>query len=91
MHCGAVAVGELGTLKKEIALLGDPMNTAARILEACRETDNRVLASAVLLDRLVSLPRGVSRRRLGGLPMRGKERPLEVDVLESAPRRVSPG
>ena len=31
---GAVAVGELGERKKEIALIGDAMNTAARILEA---------------------------------------------------------
>ena len=30
-HCGPVAVGELGTLKKEIALIGDAMNAAARI------------------------------------------------------------
>jgi adenylate cyclase len=82
VHCGAVAVGELGSLRKEIALIGDTMNTAARILEACRDTDNRVLASAVLLERLDALPRGVTRRRLGDLPMRGKERPLEVDVLE---------
>jgi adenylate cyclase len=85
-------VGELGTLKKEIALIGDSMNTAARILEACRATDNRVLASAGLLDRLAALPAGLTRRRLGELPMRGKERALELYVLEAgaaaAPRRV---
>ena len=82
LHCGPVAVGELGSLRKEIALIGDAMNTAARILEACRDTDNRVLASAVLLDRLAALPPGVTRRRLGEFPVRGKERPLELDVLE---------
>ncbi len=82
LHCGPVAVGELGSLRKEIALIGDAMNTAARILEACRDTDNRVLASAVLLDRLAVLPPGVTRRRLGEFPVRGKERPLELDVLE---------
>ena len=58
------------------------MNTAARILEACRDTDNRVLASAALIERLVTLPPGVTRRRLGELPVRGKERRLELDVLE---------
>ena len=31
LHCGSVVVGELGYLKKEIALIGDFMNTAARI------------------------------------------------------------
>jgi adenylate cyclase len=82
LHCGPVAVGELGYLKKEIALIGDTMNAAARIVEACRETDNRVLASATLIDRLAALPPGVLRLRLGELPMRGKERPLELYVLE---------
>ncbi len=83
LHCGPVAVGELGTLKKEIALIGDAMNTAARIQAACRDTDHRVLASADLLDRLAALPPGVTRRRLGELPMRGKERPMELWALEA--------
>jgi adenylate cyclase len=82
LHCGPVAVGELGYLKKEIALIGDTMNAAARIVEACRETENRVLASAALLDRLAALPPGVTRRRLGELALRGKERPLELCALE---------
>ena len=46
LHCGSVVIGELGYLKKEIALIGDSMNTAARIQEACRATGCRVLASA---------------------------------------------
>jgi|SRR5208337_309888 len=83
LHCGPVAVGELGSLRKEIALIGDTMNTAARIQEACRDTDNRVLASATLLERLVALPPGVMQRRLAELPMRGKARPLELDVLKA--------
>ena len=34
------------------ALNGDSMNTAARIQEACRATGCRVLASAVLIERI---------------------------------------
>ena len=49
-----------------------------------RETDNRVLASAVLLDHLAALPLGVTQRRLGTLEMRGKERALELHVLEAS-------
>jgi adenylate cyclase len=82
LHCGPVAVGELGYLKKEIALIGDAMNTVARIVEACRSANARVLASAVLLDRLAALPPGVASRPLGELPMRGKEQPLELFALE---------
>ena len=84
LHCGPVAVGELGSLRREIALIGDTMNTAARILEACRDTENRVLASAALIERLATLPPGVTRRRLGEFPVRGKERRLELDVLENS-------
>jgi adenylate cyclase len=83
LHGGPVAVGELGSLRREIALIGDTMNTTARILEACRDTGNRVLASAALIQRLATLPAGVTRRRLGELPVRGKERPIELDVLEA--------
>jgi adenylate cyclase len=82
LHCGSVAVGELGYLKKEIALIGDAMNTVARIVEACRSANARVLASAVLLDRLAALPPGVASRPLGELPVRGKGQPLELFVLE---------
>jgi adenylate cyclase len=83
LHLGPVAVGELGYLKKEIALIGDTMNVTARIVETCRETGARVLASAALMERVAALPPGVSRRRLGELPMRGKARPLELFVLEA--------
>ena len=82
MQAGPVAVGELGSLRREIALIGDTMNTTARILEACRDTDNRVLASAALIGRLATLPPGVTRRGLGEFSVRGKERRLELDVLE---------
>ena len=37
LHSGPVVVGEMGTIKKEIALIGDTLNTAARIVDACRD------------------------------------------------------
>ena len=83
LHCGRVAVGEVGSRKKEIALIGDTMNTAQRIQEACRDTNHRVLASAALIDRLAALPLGVTSRPLGELAVRGKERPLGLYVLEA--------
>jgi adenylate cyclase len=82
LHCGPVAVGELGYLKKEIALIGDAMNTVARIVEACRAANARVLASAALIDRLAALPPGVTSGPLGELAMRGKQQALELYVLE---------
>jgi class 3 adenylate cyclase len=60
-----VVIGELGTVKMEIAFLGDTMNTAARLQEACRDTGQRVLASAALVNRLAAFPPGIAKRSIG--------------------------
>jgi adenylate cyclase len=80
LHCGAVVVGEMGSVKKEIALLGDTLNTAARLVDACRESGEQVIASADLLDRLV-LPQGVAARPLGLVRLRGKEQAIGLCAL----------
>ena len=86
LHAGPVVVGELGYFKKEIALIGDTMNTAARIEEACREGDHRVLASGALLAQLAGLPPGVASLAIGPLKLRGKERSVDVFAMEKRPR-----
>jgi adenylate cyclase len=89
LHCGPVVIGELGVTKMEIALLGDTMNTAARILQACRETGHRVLASAVLVDRLSALVPGVSKRLISPLRLRGKESEVALYALVAPPHLQS--
>lgn len=81
LHCGPVVVGEMGVIKKEIAFLGDTMNTAERIQAACRETGYRVLASVALVDRL-QLPPGIVVRSLGAFRLRGKESDIALCALE---------
>ena len=71
LHCGPVVTGEMGSIKTEIVLLGDTVNTAARIQDLCRPTGDRILASADLIDRL-ELPPGIVKRSLGDLRLRGK-------------------
>ena len=83
LHCGPVVVGELGFIKKEIALIGDAMNTTQRIQGACREANCRVLVSSALLDRLVALPVGVKARALGPMTMCGKEQSVALYALEA--------
>src|SRR5271166_5207735 len=82
LHGGAVIVGEIGTYKKEIALIGDAMNTTARILDACRDSGRVVLASAALLERLAELPAAVTVEPLAAIALRGKSAPLKVCALE---------
>jgi adenylate cyclase len=83
LHCGPVVVGEMGSVKKEIALSGDTLNTAARLVDACRDSGESVIASADLLDRLV-LPAGVAARSLGPIRLRGKEQAVGLCALAPA-------
>src|ERR1700729_2159295 len=86
LHCGEVVTGEMGSVKREIVFLGDTVNTAARIQDLCRETGDRVLASADLIDRL-ELPRGIAKRSLGDLRLRGKGADLALYALtKTSPR-----
>jgi adenylate cyclase len=81
LHCGPVVTGEMGSVKREIVFLGDTVNTAARIQEFCRQTGDRVLASATLVD-LLELPSGITKRPLGDLRLRGKESDVVLYALE---------
>jgi adenylate cyclase len=72
LHCGPVVVGEMGTVKKEIALIGDTMNTAARIVDACRASGETVIASTALLQQM-ALPPGIAARALEPILLRGKK------------------
>jgi adenylate cyclase len=89
LHCGPVVVGELGTVKMEIALLGDTMNTTARLQQACRDTGHRVLASAALMNQISPLPRGVAKHSINPLRLRGKDNEIEVCALVAETARLS--
>jgi class 3 adenylate cyclase len=80
-----MVTGEMGSLKKEIDFLGDTVNTAARIQDLCRETGDRVIASADLIDHL-ELPRGIAKRSLGDLRLCGKGANLALYALTKTPQ-----
>jgi len=84
LHCGPLVTGEMGSVKTEIVFLGDTVNTAARIQDFCRQTGDRILASADLIDRL-DLPAGVAKRSLGDLRLRGKGADLALYALTREP------
>jgi adenylate cyclase len=91
IHAGPVVIGELGSAKKEIALIGDAMNTAARILEAARETGAAVLISAPYFERMRERPRDVLARRLEPVALRGKSAPLPLVSLVDERQRLVGG
>lgn len=80
IHCGPVAAGEIGAWKKEISLLGDTMNTTARIEGAARETGSDIVVSDAV-QRQLPLD---WQSRLVGLPeftAQGKQKALKLWAL----------
>jgi adenylate cyclase len=78
--------GEIGGFKREIALVGDAMNTAARLEQACRTTGHAFLASKPLLDRTL-MPGGIVATSIGSHLLRGKAERLVLFALERDPQR----
>jgi adenylate cyclase len=85
IHWGPLVAGEIGGFKREIALLGDAMNTAARIEQACRTTGHALLVSKPLLERAL-MPAGIVVTSIGGHQLRGKSERLELFALERETR-----
>jgi adenylate cyclase len=72
VHGGRVVVGEMGDHKREIAFLGDVVNTTARIQGATKEHGEDLLVSSTIMDR-IELPAGFEAREIGSIQLRGKE------------------
>jgi adenylate cyclase len=84
LHAGPLVVGEMGDVKREIVLLGDTMNTTARIESACRKTGYDYIASAPAMPELTALPAGVHAEKLGPVELRGKLQVVELFGLKRA-------
>lgn len=69
VHQGYVMAGEIGVVKREIAYLGDVLNTAARIQSKCNEFGVNVLFSVELIQRLTLT--GLTLKELGDIELRG--------------------
>jgi adenylate cyclase len=78
VHAGEVTVGEIGVVKKDIAMSGDTMNTAARIRASCADLDHKYIASKDLLDRI---DLSWSVESLGFVDLKGKTDNIELFVL----------
>jgi adenylate cyclase len=81
LHAGPLVVGEMGDVKREIVLLGDTMNTTARIEGVCRTIGHDYIASAPAMPERSALPPGVYAQSLGPLELRGKENVIELFAL----------
>ena len=81
LHAGRVVAGEMGDSKLEIVLLGDTVNTTARIEQASRELARTFLVSAEALA-LINLPNGVESERMPPAALKGKSRQVQLYALD---------
>ena len=83
LHMGQVVVGEVGSIKKEIAYIGDVLNTTARIESFCSEADEPFVVSKNIIDILL-LPNHFLLKSLGKPKLRGKENEIELYAIRKA-------
>lgn len=79
---GSVTVTEVGDIKREIAFHGDALNTAARLLELCREYDAAVLVSGRIHGQIAQNP-ALTTQPQGEITLRGKTEPVAVYGVEA--------
>jgi len=72
----------LGSTKKEIALIGNSINTTSRILGIAKELDKELLTSEILGKQSLEKDNHVTVFKLGEKVIRGKEEKLMLYSLE---------
>ena len=77
LHAGSVVAGEMGEVKREIVLLGDTVNTTAKIEVLAKTLPGHIIASAEALAA-AALPAGMTSQSLGSFPLPGKSMPVDL-------------
>lgn len=80
IHAGEVTIGEIGLIKKDLAMSGDTMNTTARIRSACSELKQKFIVSKDFIDA-IDLKEWQSES-LGMVDLKGKDKGLELFALK---------
>lgn len=88
LHLGPVVTGEIGTIKHEIAFLGDTLHAAARIQEAGKDLGHPFVASAAVIAAL-DLPDDLASASLGRIELRGVEDAVELFAVSRVAARGS--
>lgn len=80
LHYGSVVAGEVGNVRKEIAYLGDVINTTARIIAECKTFKTGFLCSREIVTHLLDQNKV---EVAGELVLRGKEKPTTLYALRN--------
>jgi len=80
IHAGEVTIGEIGLIKKDLAMSGDTMNTTARIRGACSELKQKFIVSKDFIDAIDL--KDWQSESLGIIDLKGKEKGIELFALK---------
>ncbi len=80
IHVGEVTVGEIGVIKKDLAMSGDTMNTTARIRSACNELNQKFIVSKEFIEE--SNLTDWQAESLGMVDLKGKAEEIELFSLK---------
>jgi adenylate cyclase len=80
LHSGEVTIGEIGVIKKDLAMSGDAINTTARIKDACSETNQKFIVSKEFIER--SSLTDWQTETLGEFELKGKNTSIELFALK---------
>ena len=80
INVGEVTIGEIGVMKKDLAMSGDTMNTTARIRSACNELNHHFIVSKEFVE--ASALKGWQTESLGLIDLKGKDRSIELFSLK---------
>ena len=80
IHCGETTIGEIGVIKKDLAMSGDAMNTTARIRNACTELNQKFIVSKEFIEKSNLLD--WQTEPLGKFELKGKNTSVELFALK---------
>jgi len=80
IHWGEVTIGEIGVVKKDLAMSGNAMNTTARIRDACTELNQKFIISKEFLEK--SNLKDWQTESLGEFELKGKNTSIELYALK---------
>jgi adenylate cyclase len=80
LHTGEVTIGEIGLIKKDIAISGEAMNITARIRTACGELNQKYVVSHDYFES--SVLKSWQGEDLGEITLKGVEKPIQLFALK---------
>jgi adenylate cyclase len=87
LHAGTVTKGEITGKRREFIYTGDVLNATSRMQALCKPNEAALIISGELISHF-SFPDWLRSQSLGIHHLRGRERPMEVHMIERVMQEV---